>query len=33
VAEYIMVGFDSHLAKPFHQQELLYAIRNLAKNR
>jgi len=33
VAEYIMAGFDSHLAKPFHQQELLHAILNLAKNR
>jgi len=33
VTEYIMAGFDSHLAKPFHQQELLHAIVNLARRR
>jgi len=33
VAEYIMVGFDSHLAKPFRQQELLGAILGLTAPR
>ena len=31
VADYIMGGFDTHLAKPFKRKELLHAIRSLLR--
>ena len=31
VADYIMGGFDTHLAKPFKRKDLLHAIRSLLR--
>ena len=31
VADYIMGGFDTHLAKPFKRKELLHALRTLLR--
>ena len=32
VADYIMGGFDTHLAKPFKRRELLHAVKTLLRN-
>ncbi|WP_216821396.1 PAS domain-containing protein [Tabrizicola sp. TH137] len=32
VADYIMGGFDTHLAKPFKRKELLHAVKTLLRN-
>jgi CheY-like chemotaxis protein len=31
VAEYVMQGFDTHLAKPFKQADLLRAVATLSR--
>jgi DNA-binding response OmpR family regulator len=31
VADYIMGGFDTHLAKPFKRKELLHALKMLLR--
>ncbi len=31
VADYIMGGFDTHLAKPFKRKELLHALKSLLR--